>query len=194
MNIPRYTCYKQVSAFQIARIHAQEKGTADGTKADPRYIGGLLVAQKTEYVLTDSTGKFTAVVSDAFYSKHEPEIGGYFVRYDDNYESFSPAAAFEGGYKLNAVSEDGFKWATVIVWPFGMERDTSSYAFNTIHVANSPAMASIRKVRGISVSRVILRGGLQPEQVVEELSDAISNATRTRSKRVGADVIWEVQP
>ena len=30
--------------------------------------------------------------------KSAPGVGGYFVRYEDGYESFSPAAAFEGGH------------------------------------------------------------------------------------------------
>lgn len=30
--------------------------------------------------------------------KHEPEVGGYFVEYEDGYTSYSPAKAFEDGY------------------------------------------------------------------------------------------------
>lgn len=32
--------------------------------------------------------------------KHNPQPGGYFVVYEDNYLSYSPAEAFEGGYTL----------------------------------------------------------------------------------------------
>lgn len=38
-------------------------------------------------------------VSDDYIKKHEPRIGGYYVLYEDGYESFSPAEAFENGYK-----------------------------------------------------------------------------------------------
>lgn len=31
-------------------------------------------------------------------AKHKPVAGGYFVVYEDGYESFSPAKAFEEGY------------------------------------------------------------------------------------------------
>lgn len=31
--------------------------------------------------------------------KHKPEAGGYYVQYEDGYKSFSPAQAFEEGYK-----------------------------------------------------------------------------------------------
>ena len=37
-------------------------------------------------------------LSRAYVEKHEPKEGGYYVRYEDGYESWSPAEAFEGGY------------------------------------------------------------------------------------------------
>jgi len=37
-------------------------------------------------------------VSETYLAKHEPQPGGYYVRYPDGYESFSPAEAFEDGY------------------------------------------------------------------------------------------------
>lgn len=30
--------------------------------------------------------------------KHNPEVGGYYVVYEDGYRSYSPASAFEAGY------------------------------------------------------------------------------------------------
>ena len=36
----------------------------------------------------------------AFLERHQPEIGGYYVKYQDGYESYSPAQAFEAGYSL----------------------------------------------------------------------------------------------
>ena len=42
--------------------------------------------------------KLQVLVLQPYVEKHAPRVGGYFVRYDDGYESFSPAAAFEGGY------------------------------------------------------------------------------------------------
>ena len=30
--------------------------------------------------------------------KHKPQVGGYFVQYEDGYKSFSPAEPFESGY------------------------------------------------------------------------------------------------
>jgi len=37
-------------------------------------------------------------VSAAYIDKHDPAMGGYYVRYPDGYESWSPSEAFEGGY------------------------------------------------------------------------------------------------
>ena len=35
-----------------------------------------------------------------FFTKHNPETGGYLVMYDDGYMSYSPAEPFEKGYSL----------------------------------------------------------------------------------------------
>jgi hypothetical protein len=37
-------------------------------------------------------------VNASYANKHNPQVGGYYVRYQDGYESFSPAEAFETGY------------------------------------------------------------------------------------------------
>ena len=51
----------------------------------------------------DSGDKFT--VADDYVSKHRISTGfsgGYFVEYEDGYQSWSPSEAFEGGYTLVA--------------------------------------------------------------------------------------------
>lgn len=45
-------------------------------------------------------------VAGAFLERHKPEIGGYYVRYADGYESYSPAQAFEEGYTLVREGQD----------------------------------------------------------------------------------------
>lgn len=37
-------------------------------------------------------------VSQEYFNHHTPEVGGYYVKYSDGYESYSPAKAFEEGY------------------------------------------------------------------------------------------------
>ena len=82
-TLPRWKCHKEVHAFKIREI----KSTAVGdTKSD----GSAFL------VSADDGG--TIRVTAEFMRKHRPQIGGYYVRYEDGYESFSPANAFEDGY------------------------------------------------------------------------------------------------
>jgi hypothetical protein len=58
--------------------------------------GGGLV---TWGLIVPEEGGFAPVeVSLEYMRKHKPFAGGYYVRYADGYESFSPPAAFETGY------------------------------------------------------------------------------------------------
>lgn len=43
-------------------------------------------------------GGKTVTVGDPWLTRHKPEAGGYYVRYEDGYSSYSPAKAFEEGY------------------------------------------------------------------------------------------------
>lgn len=43
-------------------------------------------------------GDCVVYLDKPYFDKHKPEVGGYLVRYNDSYESFSPAKAFEEGY------------------------------------------------------------------------------------------------
>jgi hypothetical protein len=87
VEMPRYKCHKEVWALKIAKIvkdgegeHRESDGSAMLTPADKHY-GPIKV--DFDYM-----------------RKHNPQIGGYFVVYDDGYKSFSPAKAFEEGYTL----------------------------------------------------------------------------------------------
>lgn len=74
-ELPRWRCHKVVSAAKILEIE--------------RRSGGALLALEGEAI---------EGVSSVYMGKHDPQVGGYYVRYDDGYESFSPAEAFEAGY------------------------------------------------------------------------------------------------
>ena len=81
--LPRWRSHKVVEGFKIARI---------GLDIAPGYgytLHGYDVTTKTEMQV------FVAV---GYCQQHKPKVGGYYVRYEDGYESFSPAAAFEGCY------------------------------------------------------------------------------------------------
>lgn len=78
-EMPKYECYKTVHALKILKI-GRDNGDPYITPADPGFAPFR--------------------VDEKYITKHEPQEGGYYVVYDDGYKSFSPAAAFEAGYKL----------------------------------------------------------------------------------------------
>ena len=75
-TLPAWTCHKEVRAAKILEANT---------------LGG--------YVQLDVDGVPTDIeVHPLFFVKHNPQAGGYLVRYEDGYMSYSPAAAFESGY------------------------------------------------------------------------------------------------
>lgn len=81
MEMPKYRSHKTVWAMKITGIEPQ---AADGT-------AGLLCE-------TPDGQPSRIIVTQEYQQKHAPAFGGYYVRYADGYESFSPAQAFEEGY------------------------------------------------------------------------------------------------
>ena len=79
-EMPRYKCHKEVWALKIAAISWDGFGSGDG-QITPVEKGYKPIFCPAEYM-----------------SKHKPEVGGYYVVYEDGYKSFSPASAFQSGY------------------------------------------------------------------------------------------------
>ncbi len=77
-QLPKYRCHKEVWALKIAAIE--------------HYTDGAALLSPAEH------GYLPFCVSAAYVRKHDPKSGGYFVVYQDGYQSFSPATAFEEGY------------------------------------------------------------------------------------------------
>lgn len=77
-GMPRYKCHKEVWAAKITGF--RQNGEPDMPDILLGEIGGIVTK------LPD------------WHAKHKPQIGGYYVVYDDGYASYSPAAAFEAGY------------------------------------------------------------------------------------------------
>lgn len=75
-----YECHKRVRAAKITEINTSVPRGVDLT-----FAGGITINVTAEW-----------------YTKHRPDIGGYYVQYADGYTSFSPALAFETGYTLVA--------------------------------------------------------------------------------------------
>lgn len=85
-EMPRYKCHKQVWALKIKAIKL------DGEDEPDRETDGSAMVTPVE------NGYAPFRVDVHYMRKHRPEIGGYYVVYDDGYKSFSPAKAFEDGY------------------------------------------------------------------------------------------------
>ncbi len=92
MKLPEYQCHKRVRAAKIADIL---------TLGPPTHFGNATVAAKLSFRIDGD--QFHVLVTREWMSKHQPQKGGYYVEYDDGYTSYSPAAAFEGGYSPIAV-------------------------------------------------------------------------------------------
>ncbi|MEE9471214.1 MAG: hypothetical protein V3W32_05790 [Gemmatimonadota bacterium] len=75
-EMPRYKCHKEVHALKIIGI-SEDRSTL--------YHG-------RDFAPID--------VEPAWVAKHDPQVGGYLVVYEDGYTSYSPAEAFEAGYTL----------------------------------------------------------------------------------------------
>ena len=87
-EMPKYKCRKEVHALKIAAIELDStKAKAEGRETD----GSAIITPADQ-------GYAPFKVDHAYVHKHNPEVGGYYVVYDDGYKSFSPAKAFEDGY------------------------------------------------------------------------------------------------
>ena len=89
-EMPRYQSHKQVWALKIASIEHLPNPDTSGNSASASY-GAIITPEDEGY------GPFE--VSDEYVMRHKPEPGGYFVVYQGGYKSWSPAEAFENGYK-----------------------------------------------------------------------------------------------
>jgi len=79
-NLRAYRCHKVVHAGKIMGF------SSDGETAAVVVQGG---SEDQDIIVTTE-----------WLEKHNPEVGGYVVIYSDDYMSYSPAAAFEGGYQV----------------------------------------------------------------------------------------------
>lgn len=77
-SLPVYKCTRVVQAFKIYSINF--------------YINDLILQDENYY--------YSVTVSFDYYNKYSPKEGGYYIRHEDGYESYSPAKAFEEGYIL----------------------------------------------------------------------------------------------
>ena len=88
-ELPKYKSHKEVSAAKIAAI-------VTGDKKVEAHLIVMINGVATNFLARQN-----------YMDKHKPKVGGYYVKYEDGYESFSPAEAFESGYTL--ISDTDFK-------------------------------------------------------------------------------------
>ena len=81
-EMPKYRSHKEVWALKIKAIDIDHNA---GDNA-----GAIIIPEDEGY------GPF--YVPSTYVAKHDPKVGGYYVRYEDGYDSWSPAEAFENGY------------------------------------------------------------------------------------------------
>lgn len=86
----KYKCHKVVWAMKIVGFDFPPKGEESK--------GVLLLGQE-----------HNEFVSQEYFNHHTPEVGGYYVKYSDGYESYSPAKAFEEGYSEIPSDEKVYK-------------------------------------------------------------------------------------
>lgn len=81
----RFKCHKEVEAIKIKEIVPPKKPTNPD--------------QNLYYmIIPERQGIGCVSVLPDWVEKHNPEVGGYVVEYNDGYRSYSPAKAFEEGY------------------------------------------------------------------------------------------------
>jgi hypothetical protein len=95
INMPLWKCHKVVRALKIRSINANP------SLDDPEIgVGATMYPEDGEYA--------PFPVGEEFMLKHQPIAPGYFVVYEDGYESWSPVTAFEKGYSLLDGDRVGF--------------------------------------------------------------------------------------
>lgn len=98
--MPQYVCHKKVWALKIKSFERclptidELERILNDNGGEKDLIGGYLIPENAHFA--------RIAVSQAYVRKHNPEAGGYYVAYEDGYQSFSPAKAFEDGYTLVA--------------------------------------------------------------------------------------------
>lgn len=88
-QLPQYRSHRVVQAAKIEEIRALE------------------TPHQYELVFADGQGK--AKVTGEWISNRGAEEGGYYVLYEDGYESWSPAEAFEEGYTPLSESPESYR-------------------------------------------------------------------------------------
>lgn len=88
LRMPRYKCHKEVYALKIKSVTGHSGGFETAGRI-LEHAGVFVEFEDSRYPPIDLPFE---------YRNRNPSPGGYYIVYDDGYQSFSPARAFEGGY------------------------------------------------------------------------------------------------
>lgn len=98
--MPKYQCHKKVWALKIKEIVPAPIPTIAELEAILNHPENENVDTSGATLIFEDKRFAPIPMGKKWVMKHEPQAGGYFVRYEDGYESFSPADVFESGYAL----------------------------------------------------------------------------------------------
>ena len=127
-EMPKYQRHKQVRALKIKAIARKPNPDPTGRSAASSYGATITPSE-------DGYGAFD--VPPEYMNKHQPEVGGYYVVYEDGYKSYSPAAAFESGYSPRADAHVALP--VVDPGPDSLERAMESKTYQDGTTAFGPA-------------------------------------------------------
>ena len=86
-QMPQYLCHKKVHALRIKVVSVDYANLLDPKSI----VGGVLEFEENHPPIE--------VDADYLMAK-KPQVGGYYVVYEDGYPSYSPAKAMQDGYTL----------------------------------------------------------------------------------------------
>jgi hypothetical protein len=89
-ELPKYKSHKEVWALKIKSIE-WVANVLDGQGENREADGSAMITPEEE-------GFAPFKVDQEYMQKHKPQVGGYYVEYEDGYASWSPREAFESGY------------------------------------------------------------------------------------------------
>lgn len=93
MELPKYRCHKEVRAAKVLDV---TRPPGDDQPYTLHLDGGIQRHVDHEWALKHC--RWNETPEDKRQPAWPAVIGGYYVEYEDDYTSFSPAKAFEGGY------------------------------------------------------------------------------------------------
>jgi hypothetical protein len=86
MEMPRYKSHKIVHALKIKGFKWLESDDSE--------------AQDITFIIPEDSRYKPFAITQEYWWKNSPVVGGYYVVYENGHQSFSPADAFESGYTL----------------------------------------------------------------------------------------------